>query len=455
MLSIILNTDSYKCSMFKQYPAGTEYVYSYIESRGGVYDHTVMFGLQAFIKKFLSKPITQEDIDEADAICKAHGVPFNRAGWQYILDKHKGYLPLKIRAAKEGSVIPVRNVLATVVNTDPKVPWLTTWVETPLLRAIWYPSTVATQSWHIKQLIKRYLEKTGDPSTIDFKLHDFGARGVSSLESAEIGGAAHLINFKGTDTLAALMFARKYYGADMAGYSVPAAEHSTITSWGRENEVDAYRNMLKQFAKPGSVVAVVSDSYNIFNACKSLWGGELRQEVIDSGATLVVRPDSGDPATVVLKCLEILSEQFGFQINNKGYKVLNHVRVLQGDGINYDSIADILEAITASGFSADNVAFGMGGALLQKVDRDTNKWAMKCSAIKVNGVWIDVYKDPITDQGKSSKKGLVSLYKSVLGWSSFVPLIDGLKDQLFDIYEDGKLLTEWQFDEITKEAEQC
>ena len=455
MLSIILNTDSYKCSMFKQYPAGTEYVYSYIESRGGVYDHTVMFGLQAFIKKFLSKPITQEDIDEADAICKAHGVPFNREGWQYILDKHKGYLPLKIRAAKEGSVIPVRNVLATVVNTDPKVPWLTTWVETPLLRAIWYPSTVATQSWHIKQLIKRYLEKTGDPSTIDFKLHDFGARGVSSLESAEIGGAAHLINFKGTDTLAALMFARKYYGADMAGYSVPAAEHSTITSWGRENEVDAYRNMLKQFAKPGSVVAVVSDSYNIFNACKSLWGGELRQEVIDSGATLVVRPDSGDPATVVLKCLEILSEQFGFQINNKGYKVLNHVRVLQGDGINYDSIADILEAITASGFSADNVAFGMGGALLQKVDRDTNKWAMKCSAIKVNGVWIDVYKDPITDQGKSSKKGLVSLYKSVLGWSSFVPLIDGLKDQLFDIYEDGKLLTEWQFDEITKEAEQC
>lgn len=200
-LSIILNTDSYKCSMFKQYPAGTEYIYSYIESRGGVYDLTVMFGLQAFIKKYLTKPITQADIDEAEAIITAHGEPFNRAGWQYILDKHKGYLPLKIRAAKEGSVIPVRNVLATIVNTDPKVPWLTTWVETPLLRAIWYPTTVATQSWYIKQLITQYLEKTGDPSTIDFKLHDFGARGVSSLESAEIGGTAHLVNFKGTDTL--------------------------------------------------------------------------------------------------------------------------------------------------------------------------------------------------------------------------------------------------------------
>lgn len=451
-LSIILNTDSYKCSMFKQYPAGTEYIYSYIESRGGVYDLTVMFGLQAFIKKYLTKPITQADIDEAEAIITAHGEPFNRAGWQYILDKHKGYLPLKIRAAKEGSVIPVRNVLATIVNTDPKVPWLTTWVETPLLRAIWYPTTVATQSWYIKQLITQYLEKTGDPSTIDFKLHDFGARGVSSLESAEIGGTAHLVNFKGTDTLAALVYARKYYGADMAGYSVPAAEHSTITSWGRENEVEAYRNMLKQFAKPGSVVAVVSDSYDIYNACRSLWGGELRQAVINSGATLVIRPDSGDPATVVLKCLQILKDQFGFYINDKGYKVLNNVRVLQGDGINWSSIRDILEAITVAGFSADNVAFGMGGALLQKVDRDTNKWAMKCSAAYVNGEWIDVFKDPITDSGKSSKKGRVSLYyNKATGYNSFVPQIY-TPDALFDVYENGKLITEWSFDEIRDES---
>lgn len=451
-LSIILNTDSYKCSMFKQYPAGTEYVYSYIESRGGVYDHTVMFGLQAFIKEFLLEPITQEDIDEADAICKAHGVPFNRAGWQYILDKHKGYLPLKIRAAKEGSVIPVRNVLATIVNTDPQCYWLTTWVETALLRAIWYPTTVATQSWYIKQLIMQYLEKTGDPSTIDFKLHDFGARGVSSLESAGIGGAAHLVNFKGSDTLAALMFARKYYGADMAGYSVPAAEHSTITSWGKENEVEAYRNMLKQFANPGSVVAVVSDSYDIFNACRSLWGKELRQHIIDSGATLVIRPDSGDPATVVLQCLQILQEQFGFYINNKGYKVLNHVRVLQGDGINWTSIRDILEAITKAGFSADNVAFGMGGALLQKVDRDTNKWAMKCSAAYINGEWVGVFKDPITDQGKSSKKGLVTLFKDENGEYYSGLLDDTKEDELFDTYEDGKLITEWLFDEIREQS---
>ena len=171
--SIIMNTDSYKCSMFKQYPSGTEYIYSYIESRGGVYDHTVMFGLQAFVKEFLLEPITQEDIDEADEIITAHGEPFNREGWQYILDVHDGYLPLVIRAVPEGTLVPVKNVLATIQNTDPKCAWLTTWIETPLLRAIWYPTTVCTQSWYIKQLINAYLEKTGDPETIDFKLHDF------------------------------------------------------------------------------------------------------------------------------------------------------------------------------------------------------------------------------------------------------------------------------------------
>lgn len=451
--SIILNTDSYKCSMFNQYPPGTQYIYSYIESRGGLYDQTVFFGLQAFIKEYLTKPITQEDIDEAELIITAHGEPFNREGWQYILDEHNGYLPLKIRAVREGTVVPVRNVLATIVNTDPECFWLTTWIETPLLRAIWYPTTVCTQSWNIKQLIKTYLEKTGEPGEINFKLHDFGARGVSSLESAGLGSLAHLINFNGTDTIAGIIAGRNYYGCNISGYSVPAAEHSTITSWGKENEVEAYRNMLKQFAKPGSIVSVVSDSYDIFNACKSLWGGELRQDVIKSGATLVIRPDSGDPATVVLKCLQILSEQFGFTINSKGYKVINHVKVLQGDGINYDSIQEILEGIINDGFSADNVAFGMGGALLQKVDRDTQKWAMKCSAAYINGEWIDVFKDPITDSGKTSKKGRVSLfldsdgnyYSEAINYDS-----EYIADELQTVFFDGVLTNECTLDDIRK-----
>jgi nicotinamide phosphoribosyltransferase len=231
--NICLNTDSYKVGMDLMYPEGTTKVYSYIEARGGIYDQTVFFGLQAFIKEYLVNPITQEDIDIADEILTAHGEPFNRARWQYILDNHNGYLPIVIKAVPEGTVVPVKQVLATIENTDPECFWLTTWVETALLRAIWYPTTVATQSWEIRQLINGFLERTGDPALIDFKLHDFGARGVSSLESASIGGAAHLVNFMGTDTISGLLFAREYYNAGVAGYSIPASEHSIATSFGR------------------------------------------------------------------------------------------------------------------------------------------------------------------------------------------------------------------------------
>jgi nicotinamide phosphoribosyltransferase len=445
--NLILNTDSYKVSMFNQYPVGTTGVYSYIESRGGRYDRTVFFGLQAFIKEYLLEPITQADIEIAEEILTAHGEPFNRQGWQYILDKHGGFLPVVIRAVPEGTVVPVKNVLATIENTDPECFWLTTWLETALLRAIWYPTTVATQSWHIRQLILNYLEKTGDPSLIDFKLHDFGARGVSSMESAGVGGAAHLIPFMGTDNITAILFAREFYNAGIAGFSIPAAEHSTITSWGRDGEVKAYENMVKQFGKSGSIFAVVSDSYDIFNAASKLWGEELRQKVIDSGATLVIRPDSGDPVDVNKKLIQILDSKFGSTMNSKGYKVLNYVRIIQGDGINYQSIDDILTALTELGYSADNIAFGMGGALLQQVDRDTQKFAMKASAVKINGEWRPIYKDPITDKGKVSKAGRVTLYKNFNGqYHSAVE--DWPEDCLETVFKNGQLITEYTFDQI-------
>ena len=456
--NIILNTDSYKVSMFKQYPAGTTGVYSYIESRGGRYDRTVFFGLQAFIKEYLLAPITQADIDIAEEILTAHGEPFNRAGWQYILDTHRGYLPVVIRAVPEGTVVPVKNVLATIENTDPECFWLTTWLETALLRAVWYGTTVATQSYTIKQVILDYLDRTGDPSTIDFKLHDFGARGVSSLESAGIGAAAHLVNFMGTDTISGILFAREYYSAEIAGFSIPAAEHSTITSWGRDGEVDAYRNMLNQFAKPGAILAVVSDSYDVYNAAEKLWGEELRQQVIDSGATIVIRPDSGDPVEVNRKLIEILGSKFGYTTNSKGFKVLNNVRLIQGDGINELTVRSILGAFMAMGWSADNIAFGMGGALLQIVDRDTQRFAMKCSAAEVNGKWIDVVKDPVTDSGKKSKAGRVTLWTN--GTGEYVSSVDepkqwadrGWTKALVPVFWDGKLEKEYTFEEVRANA---
>lgn len=454
--NIILNTDSYKTSMFKQYPAGTTGVYSYIESRGGRYDQTVFFGLQAFIKEYLLEPITQDDIDIAEEIITAHGEPFNRSGWQYILDKHNGYLPVVIKAVPEGMIIPVKNVLATIENTDPECFWLTTYLETALLRAVWYPTTVATQSRAIKEVILNYLEKTGDVESINFKLHDFGSRGVSSNESACLGSMAHLVNFMGTDTIAGIIGARTYYGSSMAGFSIPAAEHSTITSWGRDNEVDAYRNMLTQFAKPGSVVAIVSDSYDVYNACEKLWGGELKQQIIDSGAIVVVRPDSGDPLEVNQKLINILGDKFGYTTNDKGYKVLNNVRLIQGDGVNESTVRTILGNFMIHGWSADNIAFGMGGALLQQIDRDTQKFAMKCSSAKINGKWVDVQKDPITDSGKKSKAGRVELWKAGGEWISAVDQPKGWFDKGFgsfeqmleEVFRNGKLVKEYTFDEV-------
>ena len=229
---------------------------------------------------------------------------------------------------------------------------------------------------------------------------------------------------------------------------------SVVTSWGREHEVDSYRNMVKVNGKPGGIVSVVSDSYDIFAACE-MWGTELKQDVIDSGATLVVRPDSGDPADVVKKCLQILEKHFGSTVNSKGYRVLNNVRVLQGDGINHQSIKSILYTITLAGFSADNVVFGQGGALLQMVNRDDQKFAMKCSAALVNGTWVDVFKDPITDKGKQSKKGKLKLVKDVNQYitvSIHDKMFEILHDEMEVVFENGELKRDMTFDEVRANA---
>jgi len=456
--NLILMADSYKMSHFLQYPKGTEGYYGYIESRGCAkhWDKTLFFGLQTFIKEYLLKPITQADIGKASVFCSLHGVPFNKAGWETILTKYDGFLPIKIKALPEGSVVPTRVPLVTVEVTDPEMTWVGSYIETALLRAVWYPTTVATNSYYCRQIIKKAIEKTGTPESINFKLHDFGARGVSSGESAAIGGMAHLATgFQGSDTIEAVLAASEYYNEPMAAFSIPAAEHSTITSWGKENEVEAYRNMVKQFSKDGSIYAVVSDSYDIFNACEKLWGEALKQEVIDSKGLLVIRPDSGQPDIIVRQCVEILDSKFGHTINEKGYKVLNNVRVIQGDGINEASIANILGALEVYGYSADNVAFGMGGALLQALDRDTLKFAMKMSAIKINGKWQDVFKDPITDQGKRSKKGRVTTFKvgdEYVAGTINDPWEDNKVEVLQLVYENGKLYNETTFAEVRERA---
>jgi len=454
--NLILRTDSYKASHFLQYPPRTTRLLGYFESRCGLYGQTVFFGLQYLLQEYLARGVKDADVTEAGAFFAAHGLPFPEEGWRYIARDLDGRLPVRIRAVPEGSVVPVRNALMTVESTDARVPWIVSWLETQLVR-MWYPLTVATLSWHIKRRIFEYLARTSDDPAgeLPYKLHDFGARGVSSAESAGIGGMAHLVNFRGSDTVEGVLFARRYYGAEMAGVSVPAAEHSTVTAWGREREADAYRNFVQQFLGPGKypIAACVSDSYDLWNAIETIWCEELRDLIEASGSTLVIRPDSGDPAEVNVRALKILERKVGCRVNTKGYKVLPKAfRLIQGDGNDDEEAIDrVLRAVVSHGFSASNIAFGMGGGLLQRVHRDTQKIAFKLCEATVDGRTVPIAKNPVTDGGKASRAGHLDLvlvegrYQTVPG-----PRPDSA---LVTVFENGELRRRWSFDEVRARAE--
>lgn len=464
LMSVIVRTDSYKFSQWRMYPADTVNISSYIESRGGE-PESVFFGLQAFIKDYLLTPITREDIQRAENVVRAHGLPFNREGWEIIVDEHDGFLPLTIEAVPEGTVMPTHNVQVQVRLTkdDARLSWLVSYIETCLLRGVWYPSTVATKSRKFKKMIASALLRSSDvpvSEQVMFKLHDFGARGASSGETAMLGGMAHLVNFMGTDTVESLFGAIQYYNTQsVVGFSIPASEHSTITSWGREHEVDAFSNMIDKFAGPGKIYACVSDSFNIYEAVGDLWGTKLKDKVIAAGGTLVVRPDSGDPETVPVEVLKILAEKFGYTINRKGYKVLHpSVRVIQGDGITESSLPRILDNVMKAGFSIDNIAFGMGGGLLQAWNRDTLKYAMKASARKTSsGDWVGFSKDPVTDHGKRSKEGRLGLIKEAgIGGVTIRTVPEAVAETsgnlLRTVYCDGTLVVEDTFEAIRSRA---
>ena len=452
--NIILSTDSYKHSHFLQYPPEARAISAYGESRTNDFADEVLFlGLQAFLLDYLAKPLSREDIEEAAELCEAHGVPFNREGWEAILADHGGYLPIEISALEEGRMVPTSVPLFQVVNTDPRMPWLATFIETALLRAVWYPTTVGTLSRKCKSVIAAGLDRTSDDPAgqLPFKLHDFGARGVSSAESAALGGMAHLVNFSGTDTLEGILAARRFYGADMPGFSIPAAEHSTMTSWGRDREEAAYENMLDRFEGENALVAVVSDSYDLDHAVEKIWGDSLRDKVLSRKGTLVVRPDSGDPVETPLRTLHKLWDLFGGHINSKGYKVLDpHVRVIQGDGMNVESIARLVQAVGDAGFAVDNIAFGMGGGLLQLVNRDTLRFAMKANAMQVeDGSWHDVSKKPATDPSKASKAGRQAVVEE--GGRLVAKKLDDIdpaQDVLKPVWRNGELLVRHSFDEL-------
>ncbi len=477
--NLILCSDAYKYSHHKFYPEGTEMVHSYLESRGGKFETTVFYGLQIYLKEFLEGiAITAEDVDEAyDYLGDEKGVfgrndVFDRTKFDYIVEKHGGKLPIRICAVPEGTVVNTKNVLFTIENTDPNCAWLTNFLETILLQ-VWYPITVATLSREVKKIVIKYFQKTTDydAATIDFLvqfvLNDFGFRGVSSVQSARNGGSAHLVNFTGSDTTIANVVINDIYNSKFRGAGVPATEHSIMTIKGEEGEIDMMRRTLLQF--PTGIVACVSDSFDIFRACSQYWGGELRDLILsrpaEPGNQLVVRPDSGDPAMTLKEVFKILFDKFGYTTNSKGYKVLPpQIRVIQGDGVNINSIAKIYAMLDVLKISAENLVFGMGGKLLQAdINRDTQNFATKASSVVINGVEHDVVKSPteIDEHGnfiksfKKSKSGRLKLVKTKDGYTTITSKDAGFdlaKDELIPVFENGVILKEHTFEEVRERA---
>lgn len=431
-----LMTDTYKFSHWPQYPPNTTLIHSYLEARAreGDSDEIVFFGLQPYLTLLEGSVLTSRHIERAERFAHTHfhrPCLFNSQGWRRLLHKHKGCLPLEIRAVPEGSVHTRGTPLVSIENTDPEFYWLTNYVET-LLMNVWYPCSVATQSRKFYKLLDTYLSDTGSNESIKFRLHDFGMRGVSCPLQAGFGGAAHHIYFDGSDNVFGTLFLEDYYDSDHFARGIPASEHSTITSWGRENEELAYANMLDTY-KEGDF-ACVSDSYNILNAVECIWGDTLKERVLGRKGVTYIRPDSGPPLENLLQLSNLIAKQFGATTNEKGYIVFDeHVRLIQADGVSYGAMCQILYGLSKAGYSAENYFFGSGGALLQKMSRDTYDFALKCSFAEVDGKGRDVWK---CSTGKPSKAGRF------------------LNGDLRTVFRDGEIIKKFNFHEV-RENSKC
>jgi nicotinamide phosphoribosyltransferase len=466
--NLIYTLDSYKQLHDVMYPDGTEYVYSYFEARkGSEYEYTVFFGLQYILKHWLDGVvITKQMIDEAEPLFKEHfkfcGDVWNRAKWDYIVEKHGGRLPVTINAVPEGMKVPIGNVLMTIVNTDPKCFWLPNALET-LLQHVWYTSTVATRSNRIVSYIKEKFKATVDDDQqflADYYLHDFGQRGVTCMEQAGLGGLAHLVNSKGTDSDMAIPFGIEYYGAkiDDLCYSVPASEHSIATALGKDGEFEITKRLCEKF--PKGILSVVSDSYGIENAIK-VYCTTLKSYILARDGKFVVRPDSprfknDTPANQILWIATKLAESLGYSINSKGFKVLNpKVGIIYGDGLKEQEIFDAIRGLELAGWAASTCVFGQGGGLLQKLNRDTCRFAFKSSAQCRNGTWHDIYKEP-TDASKTSKKGKLKLIWQE-GSHGKIPLTVPENHQgdsiLNNVFLNGEITSLINFDTVRKNAQ--
>ncbi|MEY2424803.1 MAG: nicotinamide phosphoribosyltransferase, partial [Actinomycetota bacterium] len=342
-----------------------------------------------------------------------------------------------------------------IINTDPKYWWATSFFETALLRAVWYPTTVGTISWLAKQQVKQTFAATSDhPELVRHILHDYGARGVSSNESASLGGLAHLVNFSQSDTVPGINAAKKFYNAVDPSNSGPNSEHAGFCAWGKDHEVDAIRNMLEVYAPEGCAL-VLSDTYDHENCVKNIIGGELKEMVQNFPGLVGVRPDSGDVVEVTADTTEWLMDAFGYETNSKGFKVLPpFVRVVQGDGVRRETLPKVFIEMERRGFAADNAVFGMGGGLLQHCNRDTMEFGMKANAVCVNGEWRDICKTPTGDKMKVSKAGRLALVQRDGDYQTVRrDAVAPEENLLVPVFRNGQMLQKWDFAELIANSE--
>ena len=322
MNSLINLSDSYKYSQPWQYPLNMVGMFDYAEARSNkVYPATLFHGLQGIINKYLMKPITEMEIYNAQKEAEQHGIPFNISGWLHILNVHNGFIPVKIKAVDEGTLVPTKNVLFTIKSTDEKVPWVVGFLETLLMKS-WYPSNIATRSYYVKQMIQKYWDQTVEKSEhfgINFAFHNFGDRGSSSVESAAIGGTAHLTQFLGTDNFNSLSYARKYYSSTEPGFSIPATEHSSTTAWGKDSELDMIMAHLEFNKGKADTIAAVCDSYDYLKTVDAITSGKFKSKIeSDDYPKFIIRPDSGDPLDMIDDTLDIMeANSVTYTINSR------------------------------------------------------------------------------------------------------------------------------------------
>ena len=458
-------TDVYKLGHLLQYPEGTDYIYSYLQARTDKkLPETVFFGLQYYLTEYLAKRISHFDVDKLVQIHEVILGPVRPA----MLDKlyalaNLGYWPISIKAVPEGTVVPVQNVLMTITNTVPGFGWCVGFLESLLLK-VWNTITVASYSLRLRRLVNAFAEATCDDfSHLPFQVHDFGYRGVSSEETAELAGAAHLLNFYGSDTVPAVRMLMKYYDAHFPiALSVPATEHSVMCSTGPGGEFDAFERLMFR-TYPDGIVSIVSDTYDLWRVLTQ-YVPRLGRRILQRNGKVVFRPDSGDPVKVICGdptaapgtpqhrgALNILWDTFGGTVNSKGYRVLDpHVGLIYGDGFFFERFEEVLGQMKANGFASSNLVVGIGGLLLQAHTRDELGFAIKATFAVIDGEPVELFKDPVTDSKKRSHKGRLALHLEDGEWvtKQGVSESEEKNGHLVEVYRDGWIRKLQSLDEI-------